>query len=170
MKKIMILPLIMVLFWACSVDNENELEETDGNMRLAAFSTEAATTNNISVTTCFRGITAGVQADVSNGLGNPVLVFTPAVTGSVTAGNKYTVRVEIQPLSDCDNMSSDTGSLIVYSYGTPVQNISTAPPGIMVQPSQIPACYKWRMVVDGVPDKKQTACTSITQWYEAPLF
>ncbi|PZR14743.1 MAG: hypothetical protein DI539_18640 [Flavobacterium psychrophilum] len=169
MKKIVLLVMIAVGVWSCSTDNDEVLMhyESDVSERANEESAQALS----ATTTCFTDLSASVSVDVSNGIGNPTVVFTPAITGPVRISASYRVRVEVQPLSDCDDMNSNTGTLLAFGPSGSVQNVLASPPAISVLPANMPSCYKWRFVFEspaGTP--KSQYCLSASIWYESPLF
>lgn len=168
MKKILLLLTIAMGLWACSTDNEEDFvqygynanEKTNAQENLAALTVS-----------CFTSLTANVHVDVSGGIGNPVVVFTPVVSGTVSATAKFRVRVEVQPLSDCDDMNSDTGTLLTFGPAGLVQNVVASPPVVSVLPANMPLCYKWRFVFEGISSaQRNPTCSSASIWYESPLF
>lgn len=165
MKKILLLLPIMLGLLACATDNEEDFGQYE------YYIAEKSDGFEILSTTCFTNLTAQTYVDVSGGFGNPVVVFTPTVTGTVSETAKFRVKIEVQPLSDCDNIDSDTGTLLNFGLTSLVQNVVVAPPVISVQPENLPFCYKWRFVFEGISDiKRNPICYSASDWYESPLF
>lgn len=164
----MLMTVVMGL-WSCSADNEEDFALYGNNVaEKANIEGEAA---SMAATTCLTDLTAKVQVDVSNGMGNPVVVFTPVITDNVSARAKFRVRVEVQPLANCDNMGSDTGSLLTFGPLGAVQNVVSSPPAISVSPANMPLCYKWRYVFESPSGVAISSyCYSATVWYESPLF
>lgn len=169
MKKIMLLPLLAFLF-SCSTDDSAVNWQNDG-VALSVYSSEReALTTSAETTACFT-FTASASVDVSNGFGNPIVVFKAILPGSVSSTAKFKIKVEVQPLSNCNDMNSDTGVVQTFAGTSSVQNVVASPPTISVLPSQLPICYKWRFVMEGISDaKKYAICYSATEWYESPLF
>ena len=168
MKKILLIMMVTLAVVSCSSDMEED------NVQYSGFSNEKTAVSEsaaIATRSCFIDLSAQVSVDLSNGLGNPVVVFTPVISGSVPATTTYRVRVEVQPLSDCDDMNSNTGSLLSFGPSGTVQNVIAAPPAISVLPGNMPLCYKWRFVFEGVNNSQKTPfCYSASIWYESPLF
>lgn len=166
MKKILLLLPIILGLLACTTDNEEDF----GQYEYYIAEKSDAPGFEILSTTCFTNLTGQTHVDVSGGFGNPIVVFTPTVTGTVPATAKFRVKVEVQPLSDCDNINSDTSTLLNFGHVI-AQNIVAAPPVISVQPENLPLCYKWRFVFEGISDiKRNPICYSASDWYESPLF
>lgn len=168
MKKILLLLIMGVGLGSCTIENEEDFVQVGA---------DASQKNNESqeqmrapsLPSCFTGLTGHVHVDVSNGLGDPIVVFTPIITDNVSLTAKFKVRVEVQPLSDCDDMNSNTGSLLSFGPTGTVQNIVMSPPAVSVLPANMPLCYKWRFVFEGVSSLK-TTCYTASPWYESPLF
>jgi hypothetical protein len=167
MKKILLLLTVVMGLWSCSTDNEEDFVQYGYNVSQKANENEAAA---LSTTSCFTSVTGQVHVDVSNGIGNPVVVFTSVVTGNVNVRSKYRVRLEVQPLTDCDDMNSDVGTLLIFSLGT-IQNVVVLHPSISVLPANMPLCYKWRFVFESIAGTPiNSYCYSSSEWYESPLF
>jgi hypothetical protein len=167
MKKIILLTMTMLGMLSCSVDNEENVQYNASATEKAITEQEAELTT-FGMQSCFTSLTADVS--VNGGLSNPTLVFTPAVTASIAFNAKFWVRVEIQPLSDCDNLNSNSGSILSFGPATTVQNVVSSPPSISVQPGSLPLCYKWRFVFEGVNSGGTITCNSSTKWKAAPIF
>ena len=163
----MLLLFIMIGTWACSTDNEEDFGVSDSNSIIKQNAVEQFST--LPPTSCFTGLTGQVRVDVSNGLNNPVVIFTPQVTGNVSATAIFNVRVEVQALSNCDDMGSTVGGLLVFGPAGTVNNVVASPPSISVVPSNLPSCYKWRFVFEGNL-RRNPICYTASQWYESPLF
>jgi len=168
MKKIVLLLTMTVGLFACSTDNEEDMVQYGDDI---LQKTNAESLATLTTPSCFTSLTGSVHVDVSNGIGNPVVVFTPTVTGTVSATATFKVRVEIQPLSDCDDMNSITGTLLSFGPLGTVQNVVASPPDVSILPSSLPLCYKWRFVFEGITSPRRPAvCYSESVWYESPLF
>lgn len=123
-----------------------------------------------SLPSCFTDLTADVHLDVSNGIGNPTVVFTPVISDAVAATARFRIKVEVQPLADCDDVNSDMGSLLSFGVFT-AQNVNAVVPTVSILPANLPLCYKWRFVFEGLTiSKREPNCYSKTIWYESPLF
>lgn len=171
MKKIMLLPLLAVLF-SCSVDDSTEsLQNEVGTSSITDFNTvETILSAQSTLPSCF-DLTASVSVNVSGGLGNPVVQFTSSVNATVSPTRKFKVKVEVQQLSDCDDMNSEIGGRVIWGPGSSVTNVNAVPPVVSVAGSKLPLCYKWRFVFEGVSETgRELICVSYTPWYESPLF
>lgn len=167
MKKILFVLLMAAGLGACSSDNDVDFAEND---TVQKQNTEYES-SVLSVPSCFSALTGKVRVDVSNGIGNPVIVFTPVVPFGVSPTAKFKVRLEVQPLADCDDMNSNTGTLLTFGPAGTVQNVLLFPPSVSVMPASVPLCYKWRFVFEGIESvKRDPICYSASIWYESPLF
>jgi len=168
MKKILILPLLALLF-SCSTDDTAINMQNDATSSIV-YSADREVATLAVLSSCF-DLTATVSVDVSNGLGNPYVVFTSSVNATVTATRKFKVKVEVQELSDCDNMNSDIGSKVIWGPASSLTNVNASPPVVTVQGSKLPLCYKWRFVFEGVSETgRELICVSYSPWYESPLY
>lgn len=168
MKKILLIILVAIAVGSCSADMEGNDVQYDNS---ATQKTDVSESTVLATRSCFINLSAQVSVNLSNGLGNPVVVFTPVISGSVPATTTYRVRVEVQPLSDCDDMNSNKGSLLTFGPSGTVQNVIAVPPSISVLPGSMPLCYKWRFVFEGISaSQKLPFCNSASIWYESPLF
>lgn len=171
MKKIALLLPFLFVFCYCSTDDSINTEEAlllaadEGKRDGEEFNEKA-----ITYPQCFTGITASVRVDVSGGFGNPVLVFTPAMSSNVSFMDEFYVKVEVRALSDCDNMSGTIGGTMSFGPSGTVKNVNPKPPVITVLPSALPTCYKWRYVFEGINSFGAKICASYSQWYESPVF
>ena len=174
MKKFLLIAATAFVLGACSADNDEILIDKDNtqSVALAAPENEKVSMSIPQKNTrfCFSSFGARASVDVSGGFGNPVVLFTAVVPNNILPTAKYRVRVEVQPLEDCDDMDSHLGNAIVFSAFTIFTNISSSAPKVSVLPASLPQCYKWRMIADGYETQKNPVCTSISSWYEAPLF
>lgn len=165
MKKIVLLLPFLFVFCNCSTDDSinNPIDEVPMSVLLRDEGFKEKATAAVS---CFTSFTASASVDVSGGLGNPVLVFNPQVTGYISSTEKYMAKLEVQPLLDCDDMSSNTGNVLFFGPPSSMQKANSTPPKIRVQPSSLPQCYKWRYVAEGI----NSGCISVTAWYETPVY
>jgi len=174
MKKLMILPMLM-FFYACSTDSV-DFEQDQQDSALTTMSVNEETRASIPDKStlykpCYKGFSSHVYVDVSNGFGNPVVVFQAVVPASLPSNVYFRVRAEVQPLSDCDDMDSLDGASVLFGSTALILDLASNPPGIEVLPSQLPSCYKWRLVYEGYTTSfKKPTCISYTSWQEAPLF
>ena len=171
MKKLMILPMLMFLY-ACSTDSVDfEQDQTESALTTMSVIDEEITNKATLFKPCYKGFSSHVYVDVSNGFGNPIVVFEAVVPSGVPSTVNFRVRAEIQPLSDCDDMDSLDGTSVLFGSTGFISDLASNPPSIEVLPSQLPSCYKWRMVYEGYTTSfKRPSCISYTSWREAPLF
>lgn len=168
------LPVIALFFTACSADND----EMDTNT-----ADSAVLMNNVQVAQdsdkpyypdCFDSVSGTVAVDLSNGFTNPIVDFTAhAVGGYGSAKKSYTVTIQFQTLTDCEDINSDSGNIISYSLASQVRNPQLNPPTIAIVPSQLPEdCYKWRFVLESgiIGSSILPYCQTASPWYEAPIF
>lgn len=171
MKKILLLPLFAFLLTACSVDNEEMYTSQESIVMNVSDTVES---ERPLYPSCFTNTTGNVIIDVSNGFGNPIVVFSANVNGQFgTAKKAFTVRLEVQELSDCEDFYSDSGDVINYTLPVLVRNPAVTPPTISLNPNQLPyGCYKWRIVLESgiIGSEFNAFCQSASPWYEAPLF
>lgn len=163
MKKLLL--FVTVLFLAsCSndeivSDNTNAAEETSS----VSYQYNADTPQE-KTAICFSNLTASYSVDVSQGLNNPAIKFSAIVGSKVNSANGYYVSLETEELTDDEDFNSGTGVISVYANSTLFTNIVFNMPFIKVKASQLPAYYKWRVVLTG-----QSGCKSYSDWYEAPM-
>ncbi|KOS07857.1 hypothetical protein AM493_18685 [Flavobacterium akiainvivens] len=171
MKKLLLFVPFLSLFVACSADTDTE--------ELANYKTSYSPAREMLVsefpsdgalnTSCVKKLSAAASLKTTNGPGTGTLTFTAQVTNS-PSGN-YKARVEIQQLSDCDDFNSTTGNAVAFTNDVIYSNIGTNAPQVTgVSPSATFACYKWRLVIEGVSNSGSVTCNSKTAWYDAPLF
>ena len=169
MKNLFFLPLLLLIF-SCSADSE-EISLLNDEVSLAMNSDADELTEKALAKPCFSGLYGSVSVDVSGGFGNPVVVFQSVVTSNVSPSITFRVRTEVQALNDCDDMDSVIGLPVFHGTTTLYSNVVLNPPSVSVLPAQLPSCYKWRMVFEAMsPGSKRPACTTVSDWYEAPLF
>jgi len=173
MKNIYILPLLLLFFASCSVDDSADLLTQEPVNALTLTSEELArigeTGQSLISPDCFKVLSAHINLNVSAGLNNPVINFVGDAPIGTSARLGYIVRVEVVALSDCDDLNSPTGSVIILGNNTVFNNVGTIDPVVSALPSQLPVCYKWRITYERV-GAIITSCKSYSQWYEAPLF
>lgn len=155
---------------ACSTDNDDDLNRYQKDFIEKSNTAQEASAFGTSYPSCFTSLTGRVYVDVSNGFGNPTVVFVPIISGSVSFTARFWVRVEVQGLSDCDNFSSNSGTVLTFGPTEPVQNVVSSPPSVWVSPGSMPLCYKWRFVFEGISSNGSKICTAYSKWSESPLF
>lgn len=165
---------LAVMLAACSADDgmlttadtnaviDNTVETTDDSEDKPAYPI------------CFYETDANVIIDVSNGLGNPRVVFSAIINGQWGSLKKgFTAKLEVTTLGDCEDFYSDSESVITIPFEGVYQNPQVNVPTLSLHPNQLPyGCYKWRIVLEsGVINATfQPYCQSASPWYEAPLF
>lgn len=172
MKKFFCISALALVFASCSTDNDSELLQEEA-VQVTTVDEVAMKMMNTTTTSCINFLYGSHIIDVSQGINNPMVVFIADVpNGNASRPSKYTLSLEIQTLSDCEDLNSGTGSITRYSmlnYSIP----SISDPGFTLSPSQLPStCYRWRFVVEGfkVTSTSTTPCTTESVWYEEPLF
>lgn len=161
--------MLLMFFYACSTDSVDF--EQDQNSSTVTMSADGEIPNKLTLKPCYKGLSSHVYVDVSGGLGNPVVVFKAVIPQGVPSNVGFRVKAEIQSLNDCDDMSSVSAPSVLFGSNTIVSAGSLIPPSISVHPSQLPSCYKWRLVYEGFTTSFITpTCISYTSWQEAPLF
>jgi hypothetical protein len=156
MKKTIVNCLIILLLTGCTSGSPEEI---------SANEIEAE-----GIPLCLNGLTAKVSVDVSGGLDNPIIVFTPALADDQNQATAFSEQLEVQPLADIDDLDSDTGAIISFGpqSGTVQDNLSLSP--ILIVPAQLPMFYKWRISVIKSDSSGQVICVCYSQWQESPLF
>lgn len=169
MKKFILLPFFLLLLAACSADDSAFETNEAAAVVTVSYDKPSDIDARQGITSCFSTFTAYPSVDVSGGINNPVLRFNAVVPANIPFFSMYKLKVEVQPLADCENMSSNQGNIIVYTSSSYYINISTIRPYVAVVPSQLPSgCYKWRMVIESI--NARSTCMSVTSWYDSPLF
>ncbi|MBY8962516.1 hypothetical protein KJK34_07100 [Flavobacterium sp. D11R37] len=167
MKNLFLALTAIFLFASCSTDDNNAEGPRTKSLLIAQ--------------PCFNSISGTFAMDFADGLGNPTLKFgatvqgLPVSTGSGTSNNIYTMYLQLQPLADCEDMYSDSGAMISFSSAA---FTGTSVPTINLKPVNIPfMCYKWRVVISRVDAiirvggrNNSDTCTSVSEWYDAPLY
>jgi hypothetical protein len=165
MKKLplFLLPLI-ALFISCSSDSDFQADEATVKNSMRTIMEPAPD--------CLMGLEGSLYFDLSKGLNNPVAVFSANVTGGAPRTN-YNSYVEIELLSDCEDLNSGNGVVTTFEALGSVQNPSVNTPKINVSGSLLPPnpCYRWRVVVEALGAQKgKVSCVTVSEWYDAPLF
>lgn len=169
MKKFILLPLFLLLLAACSTDDSAfETNEATAGVTVN-YNKPSDIDARQAITSCFSTFTAYPSVDVSGGINNPILRFNAVVPANIPAYSMYKMKVEVQPIADCEDLNSNQGDIITYTSSSYYMNISTTRPYVAVVPSQLPSgCYKWRMVIESI--NARSTCMSATSWYDSPLF
>ena len=168
MKKLLLLPVLAFLFTACSSDMETEdlvsaySTENGNNLRAQAATTASG---------CFSGLTASYIIDVANGFGNGTITFISQPPADAPVGG-YKVRVEVEQISDCEDLTSGNGNIRTFTDGVVRYNVGTTAPVVSgVSAAQTFPCYRWRMVFESAPNASRGSyCVNVSPWYDAPLF
>ena len=156
MKKLLLLPFLLITLFSCSTDDADEVMIQE---------TTTSTLRPTPVNQCLASLEGYTNINVDGGFGNPMVEFY--VNASAPDGGQFNLTLEIQRLSDCDNMDSNSGSRMVYDLGRLNLKALDAPV-LVLSPQQLPAdCYKWRFVATPA---NGDICLSNFIWYEAPLF
>lgn len=164
MKKILLLLALVSGLWACSTD-EDDLAQSDNTILLSTSGEVTSLT-----TSCFNDLTGSVRVDVSGGFTNPIVIFTPVVSGTVSSKLRFRARLEVQPLANCDDMNSNSGPILNFPYSYIITGAQSSP-SISVRSADLPICYKWRFVFEGISSSTiGPSCSSASVWYESPLF
>lgn len=164
MKKFLLLPILALFSVACSSDTE-ELDNYENNAFRAAAQTTAGRGK---VSPCFSKVTAYPSLELQNDvIGTGTLSFI-SQPGSDAGTGGYFVRVEVEQLSDCEDLNSGNGTVKVFTNGTIYYNVAANPPVVSgVSPADTFSCYRWRMVFQSTGS---SPCSVFSGWYDAPLF
>ncbi|MEL1243365.1 hypothetical protein AAEO56_03755 [Flavobacterium sp. DGU11] len=168
MKKIVSLIAFLALLTACSTDDSKVVFTQEADLASEAKFRSGPP----SYPACQLGtITCSVYGDASGGLENVVAVFVgDAAGGSLVY--VYNVYLEIQLLSDCEDITTGYGNTTNYQTTTPLTNTAIQNAEIRVPASALPAnqCYRWRLTYEGVsPINGKPRCITTTGWNVAPV-
>jgi len=161
MKKLLLLPLI-AFFASCSTD--------DTGLETSQESANASYYRSVSNPTCLDAVNGTVTANLSQGINKPIYTFSATLTG-MSSNVNYWARIEIENLSDCEDINSGTGEVVTFNSTSPVK-VPTTKSSIVIGYQSIPdfTCYRWRFVIEGSTTiKGKGPCTTVSEWYEAPL-
>ncbi len=171
MKKALLLCLLGMLT-ACSSDDSAVMVNSANKPVIT--DAEMDNEEKPGYTMCFYEIGANVIIDVSNGFGNPRVVFSAIVNGQWGSLKKeFSARLEVRTLNDCEDFYSDYEDIIIIPFERMYQNPEVNVPRVSLHPNQLPnECYKWRIVLESgvINSTLQPYCQSASTWYEAPLF
>ncbi|MEL1243366.1 hypothetical protein AAEO56_03760 [Flavobacterium sp. DGU11] len=166
MKKLLLLP-VLLFFAACSTDDNDLNLIQESELTNAQYRTAAADNS------CPTNVSSSVYIDVSRGIDRPYVVFSGYVQGA-SNNVTYKARVEIEMLSDCEDITSGNGAVTIFALPGTIQPPFFTAPTVTVAGTLLPsnACYRWRFVVDGpgAGSKSKTGCSVASPWYDAPLF
>ncbi|MFP9098803.1 hypothetical protein ACLI09_07105 [Flavobacterium sp. RHBU_24] len=169
MKKILLLPLMLLLAVACSTDADEIITNQDN---MAVDSSSASTSKPDPelpapiVGACYTTLPAHIEN--FGGL-NPIWHFVADVPTPVATGMGFKVYLEYQA-TDCESFTTGTGT-IFSKYGGLFTNPNTVLPYVEAMPSELLPCYRWRLRIYGVNGKQYSnvVCWQVTQWYDAPV-
>jgi len=170
MKKLLLLPALALFLFSCSSDTE-DLQAMDNHSNARVMQLGSQVTNQIPAAylSCFKNLGAHTEINLNDGFGNGTINFIADAPSGVTGS--YKALVEIEQISDCENLGVGTGNVKTFSTGVIYSNISANVPVIGgIAPSQTFNCYRWRMVLQEINKTGGVTCTTLSQWYEAPLF
>lgn len=163
---------LAVILTACSADDE--VLSTTGTNGVTDTTLETVDEEKPAYTICFYETDANVIIDVSNGFGNPRVVFSALINGQWGSLKKgFTAKLEVRTLGDCEDFYSDYQETVTIPFQGVYQNPEVNVPTLSLHPNQLPVeCYKWRIVLESgvVNSTFQPYCQSASPWYEAPLF
>lgn len=171
MKKLLLIPFIALFAVACSTDTEDLDNYANAQKTMASSASPIIGGTYATISqSCFSQLGAHPFYDATNGLNNGTLSFISEPPASAFSGS-YKVRVEIEEVSDCEDLGSGTGNIKTFTTGATYTNVvANAPKVTGVKPADTFACYRWRMVFEGVGRNGAVTCTTASQWYDAPLF
>jgi hypothetical protein len=173
MKKFFVLSVLAMAFVSCSTDNE-DVNFQENSIEMSLIEENESMFGKIAYTSsCFQSIGGDAYVDVSGGISNPKVAFVADVTNDMSAPSaNYGVGVEMQLLTDCEDLNTGTGTITKYRI-TDVAIPAVNDPRILLSLSQLPSsCYRWRMAVDGVKvtTAGSSACITYSPWYYEPVF
>jgi hypothetical protein len=169
-----ILPIAFLAFFAfsCSTDTE-EIEAYTARAQRQMQEQQIAGGSQIRPagpeTPCFRTLSGSASLNTTNGPGTGTLTFTAQPPANAPQG-EFIVKVEIEEISDCEDLTSGNGNVAVFTNNTVYTNIATNLPKVTgVNPAETFGCYRWRIVLQSIRTGTIN-CTNYTPWYDAPLF
>lgn len=161
MKKLLLLPVLFVTLFSCSNDDSVSYQDESNIVALASADRIEKPLNP-----CIADFSGYTMVNVEGGFGNPVVEFYTFSTDG--RKKKLSVTLEIETISDCEDVTTGTGDVTTYSGG--IINIIPNAKVVTLNTSQLPSeCYRWRLVLNNAPGAINS-CTTVTDWYEAPLF
>jgi hypothetical protein len=175
MRKLLLLPVLALLFASCSTDDlSSDLQQSQSvsNEETARAGSFPGTLPGydfpVNQGSCFNSAAGQVSINLPSGLGGMADITFRAITSG--AGDAYyNVRLEIETLVDCEDLNLGTGAPNILYLGN-LNNLDQNAPAITLKPYDLPAdCYRWRFVIDRkISGRFQ--CTSYTPWYDEPLY
>jgi hypothetical protein len=161
MKKLLLLPFLLITLFSCSTDDADEVMIQEETAAAAQFSAQRT-----GIEECVGTVRGYTNINVENGFGDPIVEFYSVALAQMYK-KQHMVYLQVQPLSDCEDMNSEGD---ITTYPGKVVNLVYDQRIITLKPTQLPAsCYKWRFMVTATPNS-ESQCTTLSEWYEAPLF
>jgi hypothetical protein len=170
MKKLLLIPFLALAFGACSTDTDiEELETARSAQREMPLDSPQSPNNKGQFLSCFSGLKATTFISTANGINNPTITFVSQPPASATGS--YVVKVEMEELRDCEDLTAGSGNVRLFTTGLSYVNVFNNPPQVTgITPAQTFMCYRWRMKFEAVNRYGDVTCISSTEWYDAPLF
>lgn len=172
MKKFFTLLVTILFFVSCTTD-DSVLDTSENNYSPKSYRAGFSEKYMKSEATCFSSLEGSLRMDITDGLNNPTIKFRGEVPNYLSSQGSYslklyTFKLYIQPIADCEDMNSDDGDALVYTYPVFISNVNEIP-SIDLKPNQIPfQCYKWRVEISREINRVIYCSTSST-WYDAPV-
>ena len=170
MKKILLLPLLLLFAVACSTDSDELItqQETTAieNALIVPSDDKPEPDFPTPIGACYPNLATSI---VNVGGLNPIWRFTANVPTSVSGGQAFHIYLEYQA-TDCEDITTGTGT--IYSkYGGLYTSPNTVAPYVQALPSELLPCYRWRLKIYGVSGKQYGTvnCWQYTPWYDAPV-
>lgn len=164
MKKLLLLPLMLLFTVACSTDTDEIL--TNEQIITTAATEKPDPGVPAPIGACYSNLPAHYEN--FGGL-NPIWHFVADVPAVTTTGSGIKVFLEYQA-TDCEDYTTGTGT--IYSkYGGLYTNPASVLPYVEVLPAELLPCYRWRLRIYGVNGKQYSniTCWQVTPWYDAPV-
>lgn len=165
MKRLLLLPVLALFISSCSTDDDSLNLQTE-----SSNTGRPASKDSVLGLDCVESITGAVFVNYPGGFGSDAqLAFVADATGG-DAGT-YMVRLEIETLSDCENIEEGNNDVTIAA-GASVSNPNSNNVTLNVAASSLPAnCYRWRFnFYRKAQNRLNPGCYSYSPWYEAPLF
>jgi len=165
MKKLLLLPVMLLLAVACSTDSD-EIITSEQSSTAASTEKPDPVFPNPPIGACYSSLSAHIEN--IGGL-NPIWHFVADVPSITTTGSGIKVFLEYQA-TDCEDYTTGTGT-IFSKYGGLYTNPASVLPYVEALPSELLPCYRWRLKIYGVSGKQYGTvnCWQYTPWYDAPV-